>query len=258
VIYVYIRGRDARAAWNEAGAVRPDAIAGEAFLRSIGATATSAEWVQETDLKSPSRLVDRVQGKGLLAALAPGDTVIFPELGGAFDFASDALAVIQAATGRNVTVYVLDLSAQPVVTMLPALQAIEAAFSPLEKALAEARVELAQVQAKAEARYQQALSLAAQELSRRWGPPASVSLGLPELGDVKEQPTNGHASTGSLIKAKREALGWSQRKLAAALGVTQPTVARIETDEAGADIIAAAFEKVFAASAASAAGRTAA
>jgi DNA-binding XRE family transcriptional regulator len=184
--------------------------------------------------------------------------VIFPELG-AFDFASDALAVIQAATGRNVTVYVLDLSAQPVVTMLPALQAIEAAFSPLEKALAEARVELAQVQAKAEARYTQALSLAAQELAKRWGPPASITMGLPELGDVKEQPTNGHGpSTGSLIKAKREALGWSQRKLAAELGVTQPTVARIEGDEAGAEVIAAAFEKVFAASAASAGGRKAA
>ena len=188
------------------------------------------QWHQESDLRRPTKLASRAIAYQLLHVLREGDTVVVPEFAGAFDFPSDAVASVQAMTARGIDVRILDLSTQPAATLLPILRAMGTAFAPLERELRVKTEELAEVQGRAEARFQVALSEAVAEIARAWGPPPSLTAGVRALGDVREPLDGESESTGSLIRKKREAVGMSQKQLAELLGVSQPQLSRVETD----------------------------
>jgi len=78
-------------------------------------------------------LEQRPQGKALLAAVQPGDTIIASKLDRMFRSAKDALRIIEAFQKRNITLYLLDLGgncttdgiAKLVVTIMSAVAEFE-------------------------------------------------------------------------------------------------------------------------------------
>lgn len=248
--YVYLRPQaGARSAFHEGQASRPDAKSAEAFLESRGVS--RPDWREESDLRRPLKWADRATGRELLSVLREGDMLVVPLFEAGWDFPSDASSFLQVATGRGIDLRILDLTSEPASTLIPMLRALGTAYHPLEQALRASQKELGEVQARAEVRLQAAMSEAIAQIVKNWGPPPALAMGISPLGDVTQPlpPTKGQ-HVGAIIKAKREGAGLSQRRLAAEIGVSQPTVARLESGhpDVSQEVASAAFQHLFGAS----------
>ena len=72
------------------------------------------EFIVEEGVSGSKPLIDRPEGKRLLAALKPGDIVISAKLDRMFRSALDALDVLNKFKAQGITLYLLDLGPDPV------------------------------------------------------------------------------------------------------------------------------------------------
>jgi putative DNA-invertase from lambdoid prophage Rac len=80
-------------------------ISGYALMQGL----TVDQMFVERGISGSTPLADRPQGKALLAALKPGDTVITPKLDRMFRSALDALDVLSKLKEKGVSLHMIDL-----------------------------------------------------------------------------------------------------------------------------------------------------
>jgi DNA-binding XRE family transcriptional regulator/DNA invertase Pin-like site-specific DNA recombinase len=209
-----------------------------------GSRAQIQHWIDTPS--RPTRLADREMGAVMLRSLADGDVLLVPSLADLADLPSDFDATLKTFIVKNVALHVIELPGLGAGTLQPLARALATAFSALEQARSSLQAELAEVQANAEQRLAVAMQAGLEQLARNWGLPASLKANLPEVGSVRE-PLNGNGHGGHLgeaIAAARKKRGMDQKALATALGVSQPTISRLEANGTG-DCLNAALQFLF-------------
>jgi hypothetical protein len=185
-------------------------------------------WHVESDTRRPTRIEDRVTGALVLRILQSGDQLVVANLSQLVDFPKNLLVLIQSLLSRGVDLYVVDLGLSAA-QLAPLAKTAAEAFGPIEAEVARLEKELAQVQANAEARYENALREALTHVVTQYGLPGSVTMGVPKgVGDVRKPLADG--TLGDALKKRREALGLSQSQLAEKVELDQSTISRLENN----------------------------